>query len=1149
MTSLSSPTSQSPTVVLGWTQALHGLWIPVLMSVVCWWALGINYLLFHTLAELFSIVVATVTLVLASTSLQFTRNQFVIYVAVAVGWCGVLDLAHLLALKELHLLPTVSTDPASQLWLVARSLQALALVSASLWWARSVRVGWLHLGFGSVVLLSLWLVFSGQLPDVYLDGQGLYATIGVMVVVIALLWHYRARMSPPLRTNLLLAGTFMLATDMALIHYASWFTQASQWGHLFKIFSYWYLYRALVQSALNEPFDLLTRTASAYDAVPDPTLVIGTDGVIRQANHAATQYCQQPTEALLHQSSHQWFHDAATAPENCPVCQHLLSRPPVALTVEIQRHQDQRTVECILAPLHILGDGDGYVQVVHDITERQRLVAERETLVFTLGERIKELRCLHAIANLVETPGLQPSTLLAGVAQLLPAAFLEPQQIQVALQVALQGEWGQFGSPWPAQPPTRRLERPLCINGQTQGQMLAWYPAAPAGQESPLFLPEEGLLLDNVCQQVADCIERIQAAEKVQRLSKFYAMLSATNRAVVYSQNRDELLDRIYQALVDHGTFPMLFLALSPRPHTLQLQCVHGVPAPLWSHLAQLIASSDSVIHSLLPKLVDGQVYVYEIPVVDPQQPDIWLDFLHQQNIRQRGLLPLFADGQLQGVFGLYSNSKNTFAHDEMLLLNEMASDLSFALRNLSRAEHLRQAQEQASLSEHRFSELFHASPSPMLIVNLSRGETRTLNQAFQQWLGYELQDIPTLDAWFEHAYPDALIRTELLSRWNESIAVARSSGRAESPELVLCCKDGSARIARGTLALVDDEAIIAWTDLTDIRCSQRTLLESEKRFRSMIEQTISGIYVRRGGCIIYVNPSYCAMLGWSAQELLNNDILSFTTADPKNLQTIRAAWDRLETGEHNVSYSVPMRCKDGKIIELWLNANQIIWDDGQEATIVMAQDVTERKKAEDQIAGYVRQLENSMKGTLQAVSNMVEMRDPYTAGHERRVGLIAGAIGRQMGWNAQRCTMLELVGLVHDIGKIAVPAEILTKPSRLSELEMEIVKCHAETGYEILKDVHFPIPVADIIRQHHERMDGSGYPQGLHGDAIMPEARILAVADVLESMAADRPYRAALGLNVALAEIVRGRGSIYDPVVADAIVALVQEQGYTLPD
>jgi HD-GYP domain-containing protein (c-di-GMP phosphodiesterase class II) len=153
------------------------------------------------------------------------------------------------------------------------------------------------------------------------------------------------------------------------------------------------------------------------------------------------------------------------------------------------------------------------------------------------------------------------------------------------------------------------------------------------------------------------------------------------------------------------------------------------------------------------------------------------------------------------------------------------------------------------------------------------------------------------------------------------------------------------------------------------------------------------------------------------------------------------------------------------------------------------------------------------------------------------------------MGWDDERCKNLELVGLVHDIGKIAVPAEILSKPGRLSPLEMELVKCHAQAGYDILKDVTFAIPVAEIIRQHHERMDGSGYPRGLQGDAILPEARVLAVADVVESMAAHRPYRPALGLDVAMAEIDKHRGQLYDPEVADAMARLVREKGYRLPE
>ena len=1135
-----------------WERMLQSLLVPSLMALVCWLAADVNYLLSHALAELFSIVIGAVAMVVAATSLRFTRNHFVVYVAVGIGWCGAMDLAHLLAFKGMQLLPVDSANPATQLWLAARGLQALVLLTAPLWLLRSVGVVWLHLGFGSAAMLLMSLVASGYFPDAYIDGQGLtafkiyteYAIIAVMAVAMALFWRYRRFMSQPLLSNLLLAIGLLIAAEFAFTRYVSVYASANLMGHLLKIFAYWHVYLALVHTTLREPFSALARTASTYDAVPDPTLVIDSQGQIRQANQAAARYCQQSAAALVGQSSHALFHDTSIAASDCPVCQRLAAKPDnLHIELACGIGPQRRLLECSLAALRFPGDSQqGYVQVVRDITERQHLVAEREALVFTLGERVKELRCLHAIAQLIETPGLQLAQMLDGVAQLLPAAFLHPQQIQVSIESA----WGNFGSSLPTPLPAVQQVRKLHVNGQNQGRLLVWYPA-PTQQATaqPHFLDEEKPLLDSVVQQIVDCIERIQTADKVQRLSNLYELLSTTNRAVVYSQNRDELLERLYHGLIVHGTFPMLFLALHPAAgQPLQLVRTHGIPPDLLPILQQTIEQPDSTIQSLLPGLVDGQIRVYDVPAAT----DAWLRFLHQQHIWQRALLPLFYDGQLLGVFGLYASQKNLFEHDEMLLLNEMASDLSFALRNFSNAQHLRAAQAQASQSEHRFSELFNASPSPMQIYSLATGQLRILNQAFQQWLGYAPQDIPNVEAWFEQAYPDPATRQQLRQHWEQGLELARQGTVIESPELVLRCKDGSARIARGTMAQVGDEAIIAWTDLTDIRRSQRTLLESETRFRNMIEQTISGIYVRRGGCIIYVNPSYCDMIGWSAQELLGNDILNFTTHDSPNLARIQAAWKRLETGERNVAYSVPMRRKDGSIIQLGLNANQIIWDDGEEATIVLAQDETERQRAEAQIASYVRQLEDSMKATLQAVSNMVEMRDPYTAGHERRVGLIAGDIARHLGWEEERCAMLELVGLVHDIGKIAVPAEILTKPSRLSDLEMEIVKCHAQTGYEILKDVHFPLPVADIIRQHHERMDGTGYPQGLRGDEIMPEARVLAVADVLESMAADRPYRPALGLDVALAEIVRGRGSIYDSEVADALVQMVQEQGYTLP-
>jgi HD-GYP domain-containing protein (c-di-GMP phosphodiesterase class II) len=175
-------------------------------------------------------------------------------------------------------------------------------------------------------------------------------------------------------------------------------------------------------------------------------------------------------------------------------------------------------------------------------------------------------------------------------------------------------------------------------------------------------------------------------------------------------------------------------------------------------------------------------------------------------------------------------------------------------------------------------------------------------------------------------------------------------------------------------------------------------------------------------------------------------------------------------------------------------------------------------------------------------------MRDPYTAGHERRVGKIAAAIGAELGFNDRRIEGLRVSGYLHDIGKITIPAEILSKPGKLLPVEFQLIQTHPQASYDVLKDVKFPWPVAEVALQHHERMDGSGYPQGLKGEAILLEARVMAVADVVEAMSAHRPYRAGLGIDKALAEIERGRGSAYDTEVVDACLRLFRERHYQLP-
>lgn len=185
---------------------------------------------------------------------------------------------------------------------------------------------------------------------------------------------------------------------------------------------------------------------------------------------------------------------------------------------------------------------------------------------------------------------------------------------------------------------------------------------------------------------------------------------------------------------------------------------------------------------------------------------------------------------------------------------------------------------------------------------------------------------------------------------------------------------------------------------------------------------------------------------------------------------------------------------------------------------------------------------------TVRAIALTVEKRDPYTAGHQARVAHLAEAIGAHMGLGPERLEGLRMGAVIHDIGKIWLPAEILNRPGQLTTIEFDLVKTHAEVGHDIVKDIAFPWPVADMIHQHHERLDGSGYPQGLKADQILVEARIIAVADVVEAMASHRPYRPALGIDAALKEVAAGKGNLYDPAVVDACTFLFNDGGYQWP-
>jgi putative nucleotidyltransferase with HDIG domain len=204
--------------------------------------------------------------------------------------------------------------------------------------------------------------------------------------------------------------------------------------------------------------------------------------------------------------------------------------------------------------------------------------------------------------------------------------------------------------------------------------------------------------------------------------------------------------------------------------------------------------------------------------------------------------------------------------------------------------------------------------------------------------------------------------------------------------------------------------------------------------------------------------------------------------------------------------------------------------------------------QANEKLARTLLELRKTFGGIVQVLTATLETRDPYTAGHQSRVSDLARTMATEMGLGQERVEGLRVAGVVHDLGKISIPSEILSKPGRLTEIEFGLIKTHSQVGYELLQPIDFPWPVAEIVRQHHEKVDGSGYPQGLKGETILLEARILAVADVVEAMASHRPYRPALGVDKALEEIEEYRGLLYDVAAVEACLSVFRSKRYRFP-
>ena len=326
---------------------------------------------------------------------------------------------------------------------------------------------------------------------------------------------------------------------------------------------------------------------------------------------------------------------------------------------------------------------------------------------------------------------------------------------------------------------------------------------------------------------------------------------------------------------------------------------------------------------------------------------------------------------------------------------------------------------------------------------------------------------------------------------------------------------------------------------------AEEELKDSEERLKILFNYAPDAYYINDlKGNFIDSNKAAERLMGYKKEELIGKSFLKLNLLTPADIPKAAKLLVKNLRGQATGPDEFVLNRKDNSKVTVEISTYPVKIK-GKTLVLGIARDITERKQAEEKLRESHQKLKKTMDATIETMSKIIEIKDPYTAGHQQRVSQLTTAIAKELNFSPDRIEGIRIVSLIHDIGKISVPTEILSKTTTLSDIEFSLIKGHSQAGSDILKAIDFSYPVANIVLQHHERLDGSGYPNNLKGDEILLEARILGVADVVEAMSSHRPYRPALGIDVALEEISQNRGILYDSEVVDACLKLFKEKGF----
>jgi len=624
-----------------------------------------------------------------------------------------------------------------------------------------------------------------------------------------------------------------------------------------------------------------------------------------------------------------------------------------------------------------------------------------------------------------------------------------------------------------------------------------------------------------------DITERKQAEEKVEHLNLVLRAIRNVNQLIVKEKDPNRLIKGVCENLVKTRGYHNAWIVLLDEEGKHKTSAEAGLGKDFLPMIELL--KSGKLTTCSRKALKQQEVVITRDPIFScPECP------LSQKYSGRAGFaMRLEHSEKVCGLMSVSTPAHLAVDQEEQGLFEEVAGDVAFALYNIELDKERKQAEE-------KYRKLIKATSEGFWLLN-SKKLTIEVNQSLCDMLGYTRNEMIGKT-------PMEFVDAENKKIFKEQTSqITNTTHRAY--EISLKKKDGiNFPTIFNATTLVDKkgetEGSFAFvTDITERKKAEEKLKTITERLELAMDAGEHGFWDwNLDTDDIYFSPRYYTMLGYKPGEL---PMRKETWAGLMHPEDQKIIVPKVEKHVKNAeSYEVEFRLKTKDGDWKWISGRGKSYSIDKKGishrAIGVHVDITERKQSEER-------LKKTMGTTIQTMSKIIEVKDPYTAGHQQRVSQLTTAIAKELNLPPDKIEGIKITSLLHDIGKISVPTEILSKTTTLSDIEFSLIKEHSQAGHDILKAIDFSYPVANIVLQHHERLNGSGYPQGLKGDEILLEARILGVADVVEAMSSHRPYRPSLGIDAALEEISKNKGILYDPEVVDACLKLFKEKGFKL--